>query len=146
MISRLDRKSSKEGAGGKWFSAGSLEFGDLEMILAAGDYDALWRDFGDGSGFEFGAGLGFGLPKFDSAGFIVFLQAAECSGPGIESADLVGEFGRRSAPVDFAIVSGEFWGVGGLLMILGAERYVAFEVFGQGAGEELGAKLGESVV
>lgn len=146
LISRRYRKPIKEGAGGKRFSAGSLEFGDSEMILAAGDDDTLWRGFGDGSGFEFGAGLVFGLPKFDSEGFIVFSQAAEGSGPGIESADLVGEFNRRPAPVDFAVVSGEFSGVGGVLVVLGAERQVAFEVFGQSVDEELGAELGESVV
>lgn len=145
LVSRRDGESGKEGMGGEWFSAGSLEVGDSKMVLAAGDDDALWRGGGDSSGFEFGAGLGFGLPKFDSEGFIVFLQVAESSGPGIESADLVGEFGRRLPPVDFSVSSGEFSGIGGVLVVLRAERYVAFEVFGQGADEELGPDLGESV-
>lgn len=146
MVSRREGESGEECAGGEWFSAGSLEVGDPEMVLAASDYDAVWRDFGDGSGFEFGAGLGLGLPKFDREGSVVFLQMAEGSRPGIESADLVGEFGCRSTPVDFAVAPGEFSGVGGALVVLGAERYVAFDVFWQSVDEELGAELGESVV
>lgn len=76
----------------------------------------------------------------------MFLQAAEGSGPGIEPADLVGEFGCRSVPVDFAVVPSEFSGVGGVLVVLGAKRQVAFEVFWQSVDEELGPDVGESVV
>ena len=113
LVSWREGESGEECAGGEWFSAGSLEVGDPEMVLAASDYDAVWRDFGDSSGFEFGSGLGLGSPKFNREEFVVFLQMAEGSGPGIESADLVGEFGCRSAPVDFAVAPGEFSGVGG---------------------------------
>lgn len=129
LASRQDGKSCKEVACGERFSASSLEFGDSEMILAAGDYDAARRSFNNGSGFSFGSGLGFGPPKFDSGEFNVFSQAAEGSGPGIESAYLIGEFERRSMPINFAVAPVEFASVSGPLMVLWANRYVAFEIF-----------------
>ena len=116
------------------------------MILAAGDYNAVGRSFSDSSGFQFGAGLRLGLPKFDSRGFIVFSQAAEGSGPGIEPADLIGEFRRRAMPVNFAVAPGEFAGVRGLLVVLRAERQFAFEVFWQSVSKELGAEWSKSVM
>lgn len=146
MVSRRDGKSGEESGGGERFSSGSLEVGDSEMVLTAGDYNAAWRGFNDGSGFKFGAGLRLSLPKFDSGGFVVFSQDTEGSRPGIEPADLVGKLWGRSMPVNFAVAPGKFSGVGGVLVVLGAERPAAFEIFWQSMGEELGAQLGESVV